>query len=295
MSITKYEAVLELKAVAHLGEGPVWNAEKKVLYWVDILSGKLFEYNPKSGINTSYDIGERIGAAVMRKHGGFVLALQNGFAFFNPITKKIREIADPESHLTENRFNDGKCDPAGRFWAGTMSCNLEKGQGSLYCLQPDLTIERKLTGITISNGLAWNKAADTLYFIDTLTHQLAAFDYDIETGHINNRRISAEFEKSLGYPDGMAMDEKGKLWVAFYNGSKVIRINPEGGEISALVTLPVPKPTSCAFGGDDMNELFITTCRENMSEQEMDQAPLSGSLFKVKLPVKGLSVNVFSG
>ncbi|TVQ02624.1 MAG: SMP-30/gluconolactonase/LRE family protein [Balneolaceae bacterium] len=295
MSITKYEAELELKTDAILGEGPVWDAEKRVLYWVDILSGKLFEYNTKTGENKVFEIGEHLGAVVIRERGGLVLALQSGFAFFNPSAGKIKMIADPEPHLPGNRFNDGKCDPAGRFWAGTMSYDLEKGKGSLYCLHSHLTIERKLTGVTISNGLAWNKAANTLYFIDTLTHQLSAFDYDIETGNITNRRIAAEFDKNFGYPDGMAMDEKDKLWVAFYNGSKVIRINPEGGEISAIISLPVPKPTSCAFGGEEMDELYITTCREHMSKEEIEQAPLSGSLFKVSLPVKGLPVGLFSG
>lgn len=295
MAITKYDAELECKTETHLGEGPVWDAGKKVLYWVDILSGRLFEFNPESGILSIHNIGEPIGAAVIRSRGGFVLAMQSGFAFFNPDTGNISRIADPESHLPGNRFNDGKCDPAGRFWAGTMSDELEKEKGSLYCLNPDLTIQRKHTGISISNGLAWNEAADTLYFIDTLTHLLTAFDYNAETGHISNQRVATRFDKKLGYPDGMAMDEKGKLWIAFYNGSKVIRINPESGQLSAVITLPVPKPTSCAFGGPEMNELYITTCRENMSRKEIEKAPLSGSLFKVKLPVKGLPVQAFEG
>jgi sugar lactone lactonase YvrE len=295
MSITKYSAEVVLKTDAKLGEGPVWDGEKKVLYWVDILSGKLFEYNPKMGYNKEFNIGEHTGAAVIRKRGGLVLAMKSGFAFFHPTTGKTEKIADPEPHLPGNRFNDGKCDPAGRFWAGTMAYDMAKGNGSLYCLHPHLTIERKLTGISISNGLAWNKSADTLYFIDTLTHQLTAFNYDIKTGNIMNKRVVAEFDKNLGYPDGMAMDEKNKLWVAFYNGSKVIRINPEGGEISAIVSLPVPKPTSCAFGGENLDELYITTCREHMSPEEIEQAPLSGSLFKVSLPVKGLPVGLFGG
>lgn len=295
MSLSIYEAKLELKAEALLGEGPVWDAERKILYWVDILSGKLFEYNIITGENKGYEIGEHIGAAAIRKRGGLILALQHGFAIFNPLTGSIERITDPESHLTANRFNDGKCDPAGRFWAGTMSYELENGKGSLYCLHPHLTTERKLTGVTISNGLAWNEKGDTLYYIDTMTHQLAAFDFDNETGDITNMRVAAEFQKNLGYPDGMAMDKKGKLWVAFYNGGKVLRIDPNGGEISAIINLPVPKPTSCAFGGIDMNELYITTCRENMSRQEIEKYPLSGSLFKVSLPVKGLPVNFFGG
>jgi sugar lactone lactonase YvrE len=295
MSIQTYQAELELKAAAHLGEGPVWDAQKQKLFWVDILSGMLFEYDPQSGENKGYEIGEHTGAAVLRKKGGLVLAMKSGFAFFDPETEKLERFADPESHLPGNRFNDGKCDTAGRFWAGTLAYDLEKGKGSLYCLNTDLSVEKKVEGVTISNGLAWNKTQDAFYFIDTPTRQISAFDYEPDSGEIQNRRVVKELSEKDGYPDGMAIDEENYLWIALYNGAKVIRINPENGGIVAEIRLPVPKPTSCAFGGKNMDELYITTCREHMSTEEIERDPLSGSLFKVKLPVKGLPVSSFAG
>lgn len=295
MNIPSIQADIELKTNAILGEGPVWDTDENKLYWVDVVSGRLFKYNPITGINDTYEIGEHIGAAVLREKGGLLLAMKTGFAFFDPDSGKISKIADPESHLPGNRFNDGKCDPAGRFWTGTMSYKLEAGKGSLYCLHPNLTIEQKLTAITISNGLAWNEAENTFYFIDTLTYQIAAFDYEPETGRIQNRKIIKKINKNEGLPDGMTIDEEGCLWVALYKGGRVIRVNPENGETVFQIHLPVPKPTSCTFGGTTLDELFITTAREYMTDEEIAESPQSGSLFKVKLPLKGKPPNRFAG
>lgn len=289
------QAKLELLMDAHLGEGPVWDETQQKLWWVDILSGKLHKYNPSSAKNSSVDMGEHIGAAVLRKNGGIVLALTTGFYFFNEKTGEKTAVTDPESHLPENRFNDGKCDSAGRFWAGTLNYNLEKGAGSLYCLNPGLTVEKKLDGITISNGLAWNSRGDQFFFIDTPTGDISSFQYDKESGDLTNRSVITHIDEKDGYPDGMTIDTEDKLWVALYGGGKVIRINPENGEADFEVKLPVPKPTSCTFGGKGLNELYITTCRENMSRQDLKKYPQSGSLFRAKLPFRGLPVNRFSG
>lgn len=295
MTIPSIQADVELKINAILGEGPVWDSDLNKLYWVDILAGRLFRYNPETGSNKTWEIGEHIGAVVLRKKGGLLLAIKTGFAFFDPDSGKIEKIADPESQMSGNRFNDGKCDPAGRFWAGTMSYKVEAGRGRLYCLHSELTVEQKLTGLTISNGLAWNEKINKFYFIDTLAHQIAAFDYEPETGNIQNRKIIKKINKKEGLPDGMTIDEEGCLWVALYNGGRVIRINPENGETVFQVHLPVPKPTSCTFGGTGLNEMFITTCRENMTEEEIAEYPYSGSLFKVKLPFKGKASKRFAG
>lgn len=289
------QAKLELSIDAHLGEGPVWDEIRQKLWWVDILSGKLHKYDPSASKNSSIDLGEHIGAAVLRKNGGFVLAMKSGFYFFNEKTAEKTAVTDPESHLPENRFNDGKCDPAGRFWAGTLNYNLEKGAGSLYCLKPELTVEKKVSGITISNGLSWNSRGDRFFFIDTPTGNISSFQYDKESGDISNRSVITHIDEKIGYPDGMTIDEDDKLWVALYGGGRVIRINPENGEIEFEVVLPVPKPTSCTFGGKDLNELYITTCREHMSREELKKYPQSGSLFRAKLPFRGMPVNRFAG
>lgn len=289
------QAKLELPMDAHLGEGPVWDEIHQQLWWVDILSGKLHRYDPSTAKNNSIDLGEHIGAAVLRKNGGLILALKSGIYFFNEKTGEKTPVADPESHLPENRFNDGKCDPSGRFWAGTLSCNLEQEAGSLYCLKSGLTVEKKLGGITISNGLSWNSRGDRFFFIDTPTGNISSFQYDKESGDITNRSIIIHIDEKTGYPDGMTIDAEDKLWVALYGGGKIVRINPENGEVEFEVRLPVPKPTSCTFGGKDLNELYITTCREYMSPEDLKKYPQSGSLFRVKLPFRGLPVNRFAG
>lgn len=289
------QAKLEYQMDAHLGEGPVWDETRQKLWWVDILSGKLHKYNPAASRNSSVDLGEHIGAAVLCNNGGLVLALKSGFYFFNEKTGEKTPVTDPESHLPKNRFNDGKCDPAGRFWAGTLSYNLVKGAGSLYCLNPDLTVEKKLTGITISNGLAWNSLGDRFFFIDTPTGKISSFRYDKESGDITNRSVITHIDEKAGYPDGMTIDAEDKLWVALYGGGKIIRINPETGGVEFEVRLPVPRPTSCTFGGNGLNELYITTCREHMNREDLKKYPESGSLFRVKLPFRGFPVNRFAG
>lgn len=295
MQLHSTQATLELKHDAILGEGPVWDEIEEKLYWVDILSGKLFEYSHHEKKKSVYDIGEHLGAVALRKEGGVVMAMQTGFAFYDLEEQKITHIADPESHLPGNRFNDGKCDPSGRFWAGTMSYDLDEEAANLYCLDSDLSINLKLQDLTISNGMAWNKKRNTFFFIDTPTRKIFSFDYDDRSGTISNRSIIKEIEKNEGYPDGMTIDEEDGLWIALYGGGKVIRIDPSNGKTLFEVHLPVPRVTSCTFGGPVFDELYITTCRENMSEREIEQAPLSGSLFKAKLPFKGMPAFRFSG
>lgn len=295
MQLHSTQAAVKLKHDAILGEGPVWDEIEEKLYWVDILSGKLFEYSHHEKKNSVYDIGEHLGAVALRKEGGVVMAMQTGFAFFDLEEQKVTHIADPESHLPGNRFNDGECDPSGRFWAGTMSYDLDAGAGSLYCLNSDLSINPKLQEITISNGMVWNKKRNTFFFIDTPIRKIFSFDYDDRSGTISNRSVIKEIEKNEGYPDGMTIDEEDGLWIALYGGGKVIRIDPSNGKTLFEVHLPVPRVTSCTFGGPEFDELYITTCRENMSEREIEQAPLSGSLFKAKLPFKGVPAFRFSG
>jgi sugar lactone lactonase YvrE len=292
---TTKKASLELQSEAILGEGPVWDEKEKVLWWVDILSGILHKYYPEDQEDTLFDIGEHIGAFALRKKGGLLLAIRSGFCFFDPKTEEKEWVKDPETDILNNRFNDGKCDPSGRFWAGTMAYDLQKEAGSLYSIDPDLNIEKRLSGITISNGLAWNSEFDTFYFIDTPTGNIERFNFDLKSGNISDRSIVTHISEEAGYPDGMTIDTENKLWVALYGGGKVIRIDPADGKILFEIEVPVPKPTSCTFGGKELAELYITTCREHMTKEEIEEAPLSGSLFKAKLPFNGLPADRFSG
>ncbi|MEX0772600.1 MAG: SMP-30/gluconolactonase/LRE family protein [Balneolales bacterium] len=295
MPLASTDASLELQSNAILGEGPVWDERAEKLYWVDILSHKLFIYDPVKHTNDEYDTVDHIGAFSLREQGGLVMATKTGFAFFDPETRKRTHITDPESDIPDNRFNDGKSDSRGRFWAGTMSYEVKKKAGSLYCLNPDLSVDVKLQGVTISNGLVWNKQLDKFYFIDTPTRKIFSFDYEDKTGGISNRQVIKELKEGEGYPDGMTIDTEDHLWVALYGGSKILRIDPITGRTVFEIHLPVPQVTSCTFGGSQLNELYITTCRENMSEQEIRKAPLSGSLFRAKVPFQGMPLFRFKG
>lgn len=295
MPVQSIKASLAYEIGTTLGEGPVWDEIGEKLYWVDIMSGMVYIYDPKENSNKGFKIDGHVGAVALREKGGFVMVTENGFAFINLESQEITPIADPESNIPGNRFNDGKCDPYGRFWAGTMAYKEERGAGGLYCLNPDLSVEVKLKNVSISNGLAWNKNQDKFFYIDTTEQKVFSFDYNYKTGEISGKTIIREINNRIGFPDGMTIDEQDHLWIALYGGGKVIRVNPQNGDTVFEVKLPVPKPTSCTFGGKELNELFITTCRDDMSQSDIEQAPLSGSLFKVKLPYKGLPAYRFAG
>jgi sugar lactone lactonase YvrE len=288
------EVVIEAKAI--LGEGAIWDSRKKVLYWVDIMKGMLHIYNPANGENSSLHIGQFVSTVVPSQNGQLILTRKDGFASFNPIKGEVTLINNPEAHLPGNRFNDGKCDPAGRFWAGTMALGQEKEAGSLYCLFPDLTVKKMIENVTISNGLVWTADHSIFYYIDTPTSEVAAYDYDIASGKISNRRVAISISETEGSPDGMTIDAEDMLWIAHYGGGQVCRWNPKSGKKMQSIKLPVSQPTSCAFGGDNLDELYITTCRENMKDEQLLREPLAGALFKCTLlPVKGVPAFVFKG
>lgn len=294
-SNNKINAELEFRYKAHLGEGPVWDEQDENLWWVDILSGCLMRYTPRTQTNKVFEIGEFIGASTLRKKGGLVLALQSGLYMFDESTGKKEKITDPEPGLYGNRFNDGKCDPSGRFWAGTMAHDQSEKKGSLYRLNTDLSVDKVFSGVTISNGLAWDHEDGKFYYIDTPTMEIRSYDYDIATGELSGKSVIRVIDSEEGYPDGMTIDQEGFLWVALYAGSKVLRINPENGSTDFEVHLPVPKPTSCSFGGINLDMLYITTCRENMSREALENYPLSGSLFRAKVPFRGNKTDRFLG
>jgi sugar lactone lactonase YvrE len=289
------KAELVVDAKVELGEGALWDEQAQVLYWVDILGSKLFVYNPATGENTAYDVGQHVGTVVLRQPGGVMLAVRNGFARFDLDTSTLDIVADPESDKTENRFNDGKCDPAGRFWAGTMSYSQSLDAGSLYRLDSDLSVHKMIDGVTISNGIVWTSDHKTMYYIDTTPRTVVAYDYDNATGNISNLRTVINVPEEYGPPDGMAIDSEGMLWVAHFSGSAVRRWNPSTGEMLEVVELPTSSVTSCAFGGENLDELYITTARIQLSDEQLELQPLAGGLFKVKVGIKGTTTYRFDG
>ena len=220
------ELVLDARSV--LGEGAIWDEEKQVLYWVDIDPGLVHVYDPATRKNRTLQVGQPVGTVVPRASGGLMLAVRDGFMSLDLETGRTELVAIPSGHNPENKFNDGKCDPAGRFWAGTVETPSRKG--ALFRLDRDLSVHQMVDGVGCSNGLAWSLDKKTMYYIDTPTMKIEGFDYDLVTGAISNRRTIVSVAEEHGLPDGMTIDAEGKLWVAHWDGWCVCRWDPDHGE-----------------------------------------------------------------
>ena len=286
---------LILDACADLGEGPAWEPHTGSLYWVDIHAGHLHIFNPQDGTDRRIDVGEFIGCAAPRRSGGLVLGLRSGFAALDLSTEKLTRLVNPESHLPGNRFNDGKCDPAGRFLAGTMDDAEVEACGWLYSFAPDGTVKTLLAGTRISNGLTWSPDYRTFYFIDTPTRMVMAYDYDLATGGIVNPRPAISVPPELGWPDGMTSDIEGMLWVALWGGAKLPRWNPATGQLVTEIPIPAYNVSSCAFGGPDLTDLYVTSARKGMSAEQLAKYPLSGGLFRIHTNIQGMPTFEFGG
>lgn len=280
-------------AGADLGEAPTWDADAHLLIWVDITRGLVHRFDPETGRDTPLEAGQPLGAAVPSKSGRLALATRDGFSLLDPVTGRIELVAEVRA-IPETMMNDGKCDAAGRFWAGTKDVQGHRPLGSLYRLGTDHRAVEVLTGVTISNGLGWSPDQRTMYYIDSGTHGIDRFDFESETGSMSNRRRMVELPKGWGLPDGMTVDEEGSLWVAFWTGSALRRIAPDG-RVASVVELPVSQVTSCAFGGDDLSDLYVTSARNGLSEDQLRQQPHAGGLFRLRPRVRGLPHHPFAG
>ncbi|BBE16088.1 gluconolactonase [Aquipluma nitroreducens] len=273
-----HQASLLIDSKNQLGEGVLWHPVEKALYWVDISLGILHCFNPKTEETESWQMGYMIGTVVPAASGGLVVALENGIFHFNSSKELIRLFDFPESPESGNRFNDGKCDPSGRLWVGTMNKWVRSHAGSLYCFDGN-SIITKLSGLTISNGMAWSADQSIFYFIDTVDYAVVVFDFDNQLGSISNKRKVIEVPLEMGAPDGMTIDREGKLWIAHWGGSCVARWDPENGQLLEIVKVAAPHITSCTFGGENLQTLYISTAREGLTEKQLKKFPLSGGLF----------------
>ncbi|MBI3740100.1 MAG: SMP-30/gluconolactonase/LRE family protein [Chloroflexi bacterium] len=269
-------------AKATLGEGPAWDAKTQTLYWVDILEKRIY-----AGSKLFLQLDDYVGCLAPRKDGGLVIAQRFGFWTFEPDTNKLTTLASPKGEPSNNRFNDGKCDPAGRFVAGTMDHNEQEASGALYSLSTEGRVKKLLKEVRISNGIAWSPDHKTMYFIDTPTREVKAFDYDIETGQIANPRVLIHLANTFGWPDGMTTDMKGNLWIALWGGARVSQWNAKGVLLEQF-GVPALNVTSCVFGGPDMNELFITTARVGMDAAALKKYPQAGGVFRMQTDVTGM-------
>lgn len=281
------EVELLYDSKCNLGEGPVWDHKSNIFYWVDILEKCIFMYDPSNDKVRTTKLDQYVGCVAPRKNGGLVMGLKHGFYFYDWKQDQLEKIHDPESHLTENRFNDGKCDPTGRFWAGTTDATGEDGDGALYLLDKDLTVSKKIENVGTSNGIAWSPDHRFMYFIDTPTKQVVRYDFDITKGTIHNPNVVIDFPVSCGLPDGMTIDQEGMLWIAGWGGKGVSRWNPYTGDKLEFIPVPAVNVTSCTFGGEEMDELYITTARTRTTEEDLQKYPHAGGVFKVKTGVKG--------
>jgi sugar lactone lactonase YvrE len=287
-----FTCVLDIKA--QLGEGPVWSSRDQALYWVDINAPSLNRFDPATGRNVAMPMPDSIGCFALRQPAGFIVALRGGIWLAGADGTLGRKIADAPFDPAHHRFNDGRCDRQGRFFAGSMNEKRDAPTAALWRVDADGAMTRVLAGMTISNGLAWSPDGRTMYHADTPTHTIRAFDYDIATGTPSRPRVFAQWTGENDRPDGGAVDSAGNYWTAFYRGGRVLQISPRG---QTLAEYPIPAmcPTMCAFGGADLATLYVTTARQMRDADELARLPHSGGIFAMRVPVPGLPEPAFAG
>jgi sugar lactone lactonase YvrE len=287
-----FTCVLDIKA--SLGECPVWSPEEQALYWVDINAPSLNCFEPATGRNHAMPMPEAIGCFALRKSGGFIVALRTGVWLARKDGTLERKVADAPYDPAHHRFNDGRCDPTGRFFVGSMNEKRDANSATLIRIDPDFRATELLTDVMISNGLAWSPDGRTMYHADTPAHVVRAYDYDTARGTISNQRVFAHWTGETDRPDGAAVDSAGNYWVAFYRGGKVVQLSPEGKVLGEYAT-PALCPTMCAFGGPDLRTLYVTSARQMREADELARLPQSGGIFALAVDVPGLPEPRFAG
>jgi sugar lactone lactonase YvrE len=288
----RLRAELLADARATLGEGPVWEPGSETILWVDILGRSVNRTGLDGRTSTVCRTPSDIGAVLPRASGGLVLVIRDGFWALDPGTTEARPLAPlpiPPTH----RFNDAKCDPAGRVLAGTLAYSEDEPTGTLYRLDAG-RVETLVEGVTVSNGLGWTPDGRTMYFIDSTTHRVDAFDYDVASGALSNRRPFVTIPDEEGFPDGLAVDVDGGVWVAMWGGRRVSRYLPDG-RLEAVVEVPATHTTSCCFGGAGLDRLYITSARDRLSDDQLAAEPHAGGVFVVDPGVVGVPVAEYAG
>jgi len=280
-------------AGALLGEGPVWSAAEDVVYWVDIKVPRILRYGLADGAKAVFPMPDEVGCVGLVEGGGLVAGLRNGFHFVDLERGSVEPIADPEPDRPGNRFNDGKCDAAGRFWAGTMDDSERDSTGALYRLDRDLSVTLVDAGYVVTNGPAFSPDGSLLYHNDSLAGVIYVFDCDPAGGSVANKRVFARIAKADGYPDGITVDAEGGVWCALFDGWRVVRFQPDGTE-DRSIDLPTACVTSCTFGGADLRTLFVTTACLTLDVAQSAEQPLAGGLFAVDAGVAGLPTPAFA-
>ena len=278
-----------------IGESPVWSSTENSLYWVDVEGGPVQRWNASDQSVKQWDVGEAVGCIGLRKRGGLVGARRSGFFFLDVASGDIAPICDPEADIPDNRFNDGKVDRRGRFWAGTRNFrNIEIASGALYRLDPDLSAHRMDEGLRCPNGMAWSPDDRLMYLCDTWIRKIFVYDFDADTGTPTNRRLFVELSADDGFPDGMTVDADGYLWNAHYNGWRITRYAPDG-KVNRVFRMPVQHVTSVTFGDMDFRTTYVTSARLRLNDQQRISQTDAGHVFALDAQTQGLPEPMFNG
>jgi L-arabinonolactonase len=274
-----------------LGEGPLWDVQEQRLYWLDIELGCYHRLDPATGEHEKVQVGEKVGVMALRENGGMVLASDKGFSFWDPGSRKLEPIGDPERDKPETQFNDGAVDRRGRFWAGTLG---DTNHNSLYRLDPGGSITRMETGVDISNGIGWSPDNKTMYFTDSTPAVIYAYDFDLESGSIANRRIFVDSSDRPGVPDGLTVDAEGFVWSARWDGYCVDRYDQDG-KLERSIRVPAQCPTSVMFGGPDLDVLYVTSALLEIPPEERARREMDGDLLAIYTGFRGIAEPRFKG
>lgn len=281
-----------LNHIMVLGEGPVWDERRQRLYWVDISEGRLWHWDQTSGQSESLPLHKSLGMCALTEDGGLLVTPGRSIELIHGDERRVL-VEDAEPDLPGNRFNDGKCDPAGRLLVGSMDTGGQQACGSLYSLErADGQLRPLLHGVTVSNGIGFSPDHRFLYYVDTPSGFLWRFDYELERGELSNRVPLIDYRQEAGSFDGICMDAEGCIWAAHWGGYQVTRWDPRSGRKLLSIPLPAPYVTSCCFGGPGFKTLFITTAW-NRDEKARAESPLAGSLFVCDTPYEGLKAETF--
>jgi len=286
MEVSPATCVLDAKAL--IGESPCWDARSGVLYWVDIPARKIHRYDPVSGSDKAWLMSEEVGCVANCADNTLVIALRKGFFRFDPVRETLSPLFKTDAEPVTNRFNDGKTDRQGRFWCGSTDEAEKAPTGALYCLDRGLHCRRLVDGIICSNALCWSPDGRIMYFGDSSRQTVWAWNFEPGSGAIFNRRVFVSVPVEEGAPDGATVDSEGYIWIAQWGGWRVVRYDPKG-RIDRVLRLPVSQPACPAFGGPDLNTLYIATAAIGLSAEAHAREPLAGGLFAVNIGVSGIA------
>jgi sugar lactone lactonase YvrE len=291
---TDFSVVIRARNV--VGESPLWDARTQRLYLVDIPGQRIHIFRPTDGDHRTFDLPDWVTSVSTRAKGGLILSMRKNFAFYDPDSGDLELLEDPEPDRGRNRFNDGRCDRQGRLWAGTMGAeDWRAPTGALYRLDPDRRITRMHDEVKCSNGMGWSPDGRVMYHTESFRYAIFAFDFDPDSGEIAGRRPFVQLDPEAGgFPDGLTVDREGFVWSAQPVYGRIVRYDPDGG-MERIIDLPVSRGTGCAFGGSDLGTLYITSATETLTESEIAEEPLAGSVFAIVPGVRGVAETPFAG